>query len=161
MTMNKILLGRLKSDAGTFADGENIYLTKHRWDCGWYWGFGYIGNKRCHFHFDSLLSIKGGCGGIKCLASELFQSTNITDKEWWVIRDLFIQAYALRGAAEVYRHGGYQTTLKGVTNIIQSHDMTKFINADLEKVLDTLWNYVCAAVNKKRMRCRSGSASTR
>ena len=148
MTMNNVLLGRLKSDAGTYIDGENIYLTKHNWDCGWYWGFGYIGNARCHSHFDSLLSIKDGCGGIKHLASELFQSTKITDKEWWVIRDLFIQAYALRGAAEVYRYGGHQTTLKGVTNIIQSHDMAKFINADLEKVLNTLWNYVCAAVNK-------------
>ena len=146
--MNKVLLGRLKSDAGTYVDGENIYLEKHSWRCSWYWGFGYVGNARCHSHFDSLLYIKDSKNDIKCLASELFQSTNITDKEWWVIRDLFIQAYALQKAAEVYQYGGHQTTLKGVTNIILSYDMAKFINADLEKVLNTLWNYVCAAVNK-------------
>ena len=29
----KIRLGRLKTDAGTFADGEVVYLEKHRWDC--------------------------------------------------------------------------------------------------------------------------------
>ena len=146
--MNRVLLGRMKSDAGTSADGENVYLTKHSWDCGWYWSLGYLGNNNCHFHFDSILHIKDSKNNIKHLASELFQTTNITDKEWWVIRDLFVQAYALKEAAAVYRHGGHQSALEGVTDIIRSPDMAKFINADLEKLLDVLWNYVCAAVNK-------------
>lgn len=147
--MTKILLGKLKSDAGTLADGENVWLTKQEWDCGWYWSFGYLGNKNCHFHFDSLLYIKDSKGGVKYAASELFESTNISDKEWWVMRDLFVQAYALKAAAEVYRYGGHRSTLVGVTDLIKSDDMAKRLNADLEKILDALWNYACKAVEKK------------
>ena len=146
--MNKIRLGKLKANAGTFADGETIYLDKHSWDCGWYWGFGYVGNRNCHFHFDSLLYIKDGKGSVKYCASDLFDDTNITDKEWWVIRDLFTQAYALRKAAEVYRYGGHQTTVVGTTDIIKDADMATRLNADLAKVLDLVWDYACKAVNK-------------
>ena len=144
----KIRLGRLKTDAGTHADGEEVYLEKHRWDCGWYWAFGYLGSRTCHFHFDSLLCIKDGKGGVKYTASALFSDTPITDTEWWVIRDLFVQAYALKKAAEVYRYGGRQTTLLGVTNLIRSKNLAARLNKDLETVLDTLWNFICKAVQK-------------
>ena len=33
---------------------EKIYLSAPSWDCGWYWGFGYLGNKNCHYHVDGL-----------------------------------------------------------------------------------------------------------
>ena len=152
MNFNKILLGKLKSDAGTSADGENMWLEKHKWDCGWYWGFGYVGNKNCHFHFDSLLYIKDGKGSVKYTASDLFESTKITDKEWWVIRDLFSQAYALQKAAEVYQYGGHQTTVVGTTDIIKNKERADQINADLQKVLDLVWDYTCKAVNKEQLK---------
>lgn len=148
---NKILLGKLKSDAGTCADGENLWLEKHKWDCGWYWAFGYVGNKNCHFHFDSLLYIKDGKGSIKYTASDLFQSTEITDREWWLMRDLFTQAYALKKAAEVYQHGGHQMFKAGVTDIIANKERADQINADLQKVLDLVWDHACNAVNKKQL----------
>ena len=151
----KIRLGRLKTDAGTraslptSADGEVVYLEKHHWDCGWYWAFGHIGNRNCLFHFASLLYIKDDKGVVKYEASALFSDTPITDKEWWVIRDLFVQAYALKKAAEVYRYGGHQTTLQGVTDLIRSEDLAARLNKDLETVLDTLWDFICKAVHKK------------
>jgi len=139
----KILLGRLKADAGTYADGENLYLDKHKWDCGWYWGFGYIGNSKSHFHFDSLLK------GSKYQASDIFAQTNISNEEWWLIRDLFQQAYALRAAAEVYIHGGHQTSRPGVTDIIKNPELAKTLNRDLEIVLDKLWDIVVDAAHFK------------
>lgn len=145
--MNKIYLGRLKPDTGTFAAGERIYLTKHKWDCGWYWAFGYVGNAKTHFHFDNLLYPKKG-GQVQYLASEIFQSTPISDADWWVIRDLFVQAYALKKAAEVYQHGGHQTTREGVTDLIKNLAMARTLNADLERVLDKVWEVVSQAVNK-------------
>jgi hypothetical protein len=148
MSKDKRLLGRLKTDAGTCADGSFLYLTKHSWDCGWYWGFGYVGNANCHFHFDSLLYIKDSKGTVKYEASDLFAETKITDKEWWVIRDLFVQAYALKKAAKVYRHGGHQTQVPGVTDIIKHPTMVVCINKDLEKVLDTLWSFIVVALDK-------------
>ena len=148
---NKILLGKIKQDAGTSADGENVWLTKQEWACGWYWSFGYLGNKNCHFHFDSLLYIKDSKGSVKFCASDLFESTNISDKEWWVMRDLFVQAYALQKAAEVYRYGGHQSSLAGVTDLIKDEDMTKRLNADLEKILNALWDYTCTAIKPKEL----------
>lgn len=140
----KIHLGRLKSDAGTYADGENIYLTKHQWDCGWYWAFGYLGNKNCHFHFDSLLENHK-------YASEIFSDTNISDADWWVIRDFFKQAYALKAAAETYRYGGHQTTRQGITDILKSPEKAAILNADLEKVLDAVWAFTTEAVKEREV----------
>ena len=42
-----------KTFIGT-VDGEKIYLSAPSWDCGWYWGFGYLGNNNCHYHVDGL-----------------------------------------------------------------------------------------------------------
>ena len=148
MNFNRILLGKLKSDAGTSADGENMWLGKHRWDCGWDWAFGYVGNKNCHFHFKSLLYITDGSGSIKYTASDLFAETKISDREWWIMRDLFAQAYALQRAAEVYEYGGHQTTVPGVTDIIANKERADQLNADLAKVLDLVWDHACKAVNK-------------
>ena len=133
----KILLGKYQN--------ETIYLTKHNWDCDWYWGFGYVGNSRNHFHIDSMIV---GANEPGLLASELFDSTWITDKQWWIVRDMFVQAYALKSAAEVYRYGGHQSILKGVTDILRMEGMSsadamiKQLNDDLKLVLDTIWNYL-------------------
>jgi hypothetical protein len=146
--VDKIFLGKLKTDAGTCANGENIWLEKHKWDCGWYWAFGYVGNKNCHFHFDGLLYIKDGKGSVKYTASDLFASTQISDKDWWIMRDLFSQAYALKKAAEVYQYGGHQTIVPGVTDIIKSKERADQINVDLAKVLDCVWDHTCKSVSK-------------
>lgn len=147
----KIRLGVLKRELPVVAPGEVIYLTKHEWQCGWYWAFGWLGNRNCHchFHFEALPYPKDERGEVLYKASKIFAETNITDREWWIIRDLLVQAYALKKAAEVYRYGGHQTTCEGVTNLIQSPDMVRTLNEDLKKVLDRLWDYVCQAVKEK------------
>ena len=43
---------------------EKIYLSPPSWDCDWYWGFGYLGNKNCHYHFDGLSKDKNLYAGI-------------------------------------------------------------------------------------------------
>jgi len=133
--MNKLLLGRVSKGAGTYADGELLYITEHQWDCGWYWAFGYIGNRNNHFHLDSLLKQTK-------LASELFSDTKITNSQWWIIRDLFIQAYALKAAAQTYKYGGHQTSLAGVTDILKNDEKVTVLNADLKLILDTAWDYL-------------------
>ena len=140
--MTKIYLGKFKKDNGTSGAGEAIYLTEHTWDCNWYWGFGYIGNSRNHFHFDSLLKDAR-------YASEIFESTNISDKDWWIIRDLFIQAYALKSVAEIYQYGGHQNNLQGVTDIIKNKEKADIANADLKIVLDVVWDFAKKSIESK------------
>ena len=127
-TTNKILLGRT-------TEYGNVYLSKHSWDCDWYWGFGYLGNNNCHFHIKSMLQQEHD-------VTKLFSSTSLTQKQWWVIRDLFIQAYALKAASAVYRYGGHQSTLVGVTDCIKNKELEDKINSDLGKLLDVTWNYI-------------------
>ena len=135
---NRIFLGYTKD--GIVTDGfhlgkEGIFVEKHEWACGWYWGFGYIGNKNMHFHFKSLL--KGSL-----LASELFVNPTFSDEDWWVIRDLFKQAYALQAAAEAYQYGGHQTSRPGVTDILKSPEKAAILNADLKLILDMVWEFM-------------------
>lgn len=135
MNHEVIYLGTLAP--GQLFGGEKIWLEKHSWNCDWYWGFGYIGNRNLHFHINSLIKEPAPCE-----ASSLFSETKISDDTWWIARDLFIQAYALKNAAEVYQYGGSQRPKKGVTDIIENPETAKQLNADLEKVLDKAWELI-------------------
>lgn len=141
--MSRIYLGRMRAGADNWLAGEAVYLTKHQWDCGWYFGFGYIGNNHTHTHFDSTFLQDHK------YASEIFESTNITDEEWWVIRDLFVQAYALRKAAEVYQYGGHQTSRPGLTDVLKSGERATQLNEDLQKVLNAAWDFTVEAIRTK------------
>ena len=133
--MDKIYLG------DTMKYGR-LYLSKHAWNCGWYWGFGYIGNPCYHLHINSLL-------GSEHDVSKVFDvETKITQDQWWVIRDLFKQAYALEEAAEVYQYGGHQTTAPGITDCIKNLEMAAQINKDLEIVLNKVWDFLLNEVQR-------------
>ena len=125
---------RLTIKLGTY-DNEVIYLTKHTWDCDWYWEMGYVGNKNCHFHIDSLIT-----GEYE--VNKIFSETWITQTTWWVIRDLFKQAYSLKEAAATYRYGGHQSTRPGITDILKCQSKADILNADLKILLDSAWLYI-------------------
>ena len=130
----KIFLGKTSKEFNM--PDENLYLYKHSWDCGWYWGFGYIGNENLHMHIPSL--IESPIHDVNVI----FNKTKITQSEWWVIRDLFIQAYALKKVAEVYRYGGHQTTKPGIVDILKNSEKADMLNNDLELVLDKVWSFL-------------------
>ena len=133
--MDKIYLGNT-------TEYGRLYLSKHSWDCGWYWGMGYIGNNSCHMHIDSLI-------GAECSISNIFdKGSPITQDQWWVIRDLFKQAYALKDAAEIYQYGGHQTTKPGITDCIKNLEMAALINKDLEIVLNRVWDLLLHEVKR-------------
>lgn len=130
---DRIYLGRVNGRGMT-------YLTKHSWDCGWYWGFGYLGNQTCHWHFESLLTRRSDfLEGVDLHnVDAIFSKTWITQHQWWILRDLFIQAYALGKAAETYRLGGHQTGAAAPYRRINAQ-RAKWLNNDLEKLLDAIW----------------------
>lgn len=129
---DRIYLGR-GGPGLKYGEGEAIYLEKHEWQCGWYWGFGYLGNKNLHFHFNSVLEQPS-----VYKVDEAFKSTWITQDQWWILRDLFIQAYAFQKAAECYRYGGHQSQ-KAELYRVKSKDMAMHINNNLRQVLNTIW----------------------
>ena len=132
---DKVYLGRIK---GTGL----IYLDKHRWDCDWYWGFGYLGNKSCHFHIESLINSSGNAYVPDWTdVNHQFSETWLTQDQWWILRDLFTQAYALKEAAEAYQYGGHNTDKAAPYRVINK-DRAAQINEDLETVLDNIWELV-------------------
>lgn len=138
----KIFIGTVKSDVNIpYIKGEKLYLTKHSWDCNWYWGFGYIGNKSLHTHFDNTF-LNNHLTYSEIFYKPIHRDYYFKDSDWYVIKDLFIQAYSLQKTAEVYRYGGHQTIRENITDIIKNQDKANIINKDLELVLNTLWDFI-------------------
>ena len=87
----KVILGKKHYLLGVRKeDGLKVWLQEPSWDCGWYWGFGYIEiyskNQKAlyeHTHFDSLFFGKEK-DAFKML-KEYFKETVLTDKEKWQI----------------------------------------------------------------------------
>jgi hypothetical protein len=117
---------------------ERIYLSKHTWDCGWYWGFGYIGNKNLHTHFDITFLV----GGTTYDLPKVFSDTKLTQNNWWTILEMFSSAYKLREAADLYNRGGSHITTNLCKDKLQDKELSDRINKDLELLLDRVWKYI-------------------
>ena len=127
---------------GTTEDYGRIYLRKHSWNQGWFWGFGYLANKNCHYHMKSYLD------GEHWEINKTFTTSPLTQENWYIILDLFKQAYALKEAAEIYQYGGHiSQRLKNVTDIITNQGHADLLNHDLKVLLDTTWDYICNPIN--------------
>lgn len=103
--VDRFLLGIRKED------GKKVYLTKATWDCGWYWGFGYInsfkrGDTYDHQHFDVLFLKNNIFDSFK----EYFENTTLTDDEIWLLLSYMKEFYIAQKYAELLQHGGYITS---------------------------------------------------
>lgn len=144
---------------GVNRDGEPISIEKHSWDCNWYWGFGYIGNKNMHYHIDSMINHpKVYCPNWNDVHYQ-FESTWLNQNQWWILRDLFISAYALKKAAEVYKHGGHQTSKANLYRVINP-SMSDCINNDLKIILDNIWNLLLEWNNEYRQQQKTAALSS-
>lgn len=155
MNKEKIYLGRVKKippeknyriPKDIFILGERLAFEKHSWDCDWYWGFGYIGNANLHTHAEVFTKDLLWHSVDDVFEDHIFDS----DDSFWVFKDLLVQAYALSKASHVYKSGGYCTTRKGVTDVIIDKAMETRVNKDLEKVLNTLWEFLLEQSEKKK-----------
>lgn len=132
---SKIYLGRIEG-------WGRIYIERHKWDCDWYWAFGYLGNKNCHFHIESLIKHPERYDPDWHQVTKQFTETWLTQDQWWILRDLFIVAYALKKAAETYRYGGHQTQQADPYRITDKGKAAE-LNRDLELVLNNIWSLLC------------------
>ena len=94
--------------------GKRYWLEAPRWDCGWYWGFGYVEtytNNRhpgkskdfsSHQHIDS--SFMGKINGSSEYVHNIYDcpkltKTTFTYDEGWKLSELFKQFYLLKDMA--------------------------------------------------------------
>ena len=129
---SKILLGK--------NDGENIYLSPPSWDCGWYWGFGYLGNKYCHYHLSGLNEGKNKnfFDAVKEHFGDSFILKN--DEDIWVFCELVRSAYTLKETAEVLGRGGSHFTTNPCKDlIINTDEVTRINNIVLPQIFEEIY----------------------
>lgn len=149
---------------GLGKEGKNIWLEAPSWDCGWYWGFGYIErytNNECpnrsrdissHSHWDIVIIGKQEYydtnKGCFMLSSEYihhlnespnFQATVLSDEESWELADLMASYYTLSKAAELYNRGGSHLTTTKIQNLMKSAINCNNINKiDLPRIFERI-----------------------
>lgn len=120
-------------------DNEKIYPSAPSWDCDWYWEFGYLGNKDCHYHVDGLKKIENynfDTGSRQYEFVNLYDGFKkhfndfivTNDKDIWVLAELFETFYTLKETAEVLGRGGAHMTTNPCKNIIINKKEVKRIN---------------------------------
>ncbi len=119
-TYPKIFMGRNENNS-------RIYLTPPSWDCDWYWGFGYLGNSRCHYHVDGLTTQNLNLfDGIKKHFGDSFVLK--TDADIWKFCELMQTFYSLKEAAEILGRGGSNYTSNPCAELIKNPDEVTRIN---------------------------------
>jgi hypothetical protein len=132
-------------------EGQKIYLSAPSWDCGWYWGFGYLGNSQTHYHVDGLKTREWYDAEKKCFQSErlnLFDgfkkhfgnSFKITDKDLWTLSELFETFYTLRKTAEVLGRGGAHLTSNPAAEVIKNpEEVTRINDVVLPQIFEEIY----------------------
>ena len=140
---------------GNNADGVAYWLEAPKWDCEWYWGFGYVetytNNRRpdkakdiaSHQHIDSSFmgSVevydtdkqvwKKGEYIHNIYDSPKFVNTTFSEKEGWTLSELFATFYHLRKSAEFFAKGGMHLITNPLASSLRDEKLAKKINEEL------------------------------
>ena len=144
MTTFKNINGNAKTFFGTRkSDNTRIQISKPSWDCDWYWGFGYLGNRNEHYHLDSyqsedihltddkgkfhMFTQKRNINMYDALLEDYDLAPNIK-KHLWTFCELVLTAYALKDTAETLGRGGSHMTSNPCASIIKNTAEVKRIN---------------------------------
>jgi hypothetical protein len=123
---------------GINKDGEYVWLEKESWDCGWYWGFGYLhtftNNRQperskdlsAHFHFDSTFLNGPDC--CHNMFKNYFKETVLTDNEIWELCDYMKTFYTLKSVAELFKCGYSHQTERAKLEKVQSETQYDLVN---------------------------------
>lgn len=159
-TMSKNTLAKRKSYAfkkhvyllGEDKNGIKYWLESPTWDCGWYWGFGYVetytNNNNpekskdisSHEHIDGSfigkheyydVDIKGFKLGEyihNIYDSPRLTRTTFDEKTGSILSELFQEFYTLKKTAELFHSAGAQVTTSPIADLLKKEDYEKHIN---------------------------------
>lgn len=118
---------------GADKEGTKYWLEGASFDCGWYWGFGYVetytnnnnpGASRdilSHQHFDTLFLKNYGF-------DDVLEATTMTEGEKWKLMELMKTYYNLKLTAEVFGRGGSHVSSNPLCDEIKDEELVKKIN---------------------------------
>jgi hypothetical protein len=129
---------------GHTLDGVAIYLDLPKWDCNWYWGFGYLGNRDRHYHLKTYQEEGGFCGKHRNISMfDAFKAdyklcpTLAEDNNLWKFCELVTTVYALLEVAEIFNRGGSHMTANPCRKLLKSPEQYQHINNVLLPALFT------------------------
>ena len=132
---SRIFLGKRKQD------NRRIYLSAPSWDCDWYWGFGYLGNSREHYHLEDYQAENGVKRNVN-MRDALLEDYKLNlkiHKNLWVFCELSKTAYILNKAAKVYYFGSTNYTTNPCAEFVKNENEYRRINwVVLPKIFDTM-----------------------
>lgn len=117
--------------------GESIYFYKPTWDCDWYWGFGYLGNKNQHYHLSDYANGRN-INMYDALIGDYDLNENIK-KNLWKFCEVAKTIYTLITTAEVLGRGSSNYTHNPFEALIQNKAEVERIN---EVVLPQMIQYL-------------------
>ena len=143
---------------GTDEDGEKYWLEEPSWDCGWYWGFGYIETYtkngrdiQSHQHANNFYSK---------WCETILKSKSFSDDEKWALCELFANFYTLQKLAEAQYFEGkegnftskrngfdYRTLIRDGLNI--NRDCLPFVMAKIISILSPDENETVEVLERK------------
>ncbi len=145
---------------GVTKDGIYRWLESPKWECGWYWGFGYIeeytNNKhphlsndiKSHSHWNGTITGKiNGMWVSHLNENPEFKKTVLTDKESWQLEELMESFYFLEKTAEVLGRGCAGIAKNLCHNVIKNPAETKRIN---EVVLPKIFSKIDEILKGRR-----------
>lgn len=134
-------------------DGIKYWLGEATWDCGWYWGFGYISTYErnripsnandidSHEHWDTSIIGKREEYNYEKSCFELsrdyihhinqnkkFVDTVLTDNESWELSELMKSFYILKETAEFYKNGSANITNNPCSKLLKNTKEYERIN---------------------------------
>lgn len=124
---------------GIDKEGVAYWLNQPTWDCGWYWGCGYVEtytnnlqpNKardiNSHQHFDGLFLDKN----MFDYWHEFFDESTLNDEEIWQLWDYMKSIYTLRATAELVGRGHSYVTEKTKCEAVKDTELCKRINEEM------------------------------
>jgi len=126
---------------GVNSEGESIYMDKPTFDCDWYWSFGYLGNRHCHYHLESYDN--GRNINMYDALKQDYTLTSHVEMNLWQVCELALSIYTLKKTADLYHIGGSLMTCNRCKGHIQDiKQYNKIVNETLPQVLQSFWDLV-------------------
>lgn len=126
---------------GADEHGVKYWLEEAKWDCGWYWGFGYVETYtnnnypsrakdiNSHQHIDSSFMGNINSGYIHNIFDcPLLNKTTFSKEDGWQLSELFKTFYNLKTAAGLFGHGSSNLTENPIADVIKDEAFAKKIN---------------------------------
>lgn len=124
--------------------GKDVWLARPSWDCGRYWGFGYVTNRRLRTHLYMMSNVDGRNvnlwdGITHHIKAGKIEAMHLQGK-LWTFCEVVQTIYHLKETAEVLWRGGSHYTTNPCADLIKNPDEVKRINEVLiPKLIDEMY----------------------